>query len=71
MSKLKKETISQSLTELGRILAWFDGQTEVDVEEGLKKVREGAVLISDLRGRLKQVENEFVELKKELVDDEK
>lgn len=62
----KKESISASLKALEDLLAWFDGQTEVDVEEGLKKVREGAALIGDLRGRLKEAENEFVELKKAL-----
>ncbi|MBP6886373.1 MAG: exodeoxyribonuclease VII small subunit [Candidatus Pacebacteria bacterium] len=62
----KKESISASLKALEELLSWFDGQTEVDVEEGLKKVREGAALIGDLRGRLKEAENEFVELKKAL-----
>ncbi len=66
----EKDTLAQSLSRLEKIVAWFDEQSEVQVEEGLKKVREGAVLIKDLRGRLKEVENEFVELKKELAADE-
>lgn len=65
-----KDSISQSLSRLEKIVAWFDEQSEVQVEEGLKKVREGAALIQDLRGRLKQVENEFIELKKDLASDE-
>jgi exodeoxyribonuclease VII small subunit len=70
MKKDDKETISQSLGKLEKIIEWFDEQSEVQVEEGLKRVREGAVLIKDLRGRLKEVENQFQELKKDLDSDE-
>ncbi len=70
MKKDDKETISESLGRLEKIIEWFDDQSEVQVEEGLKRVREGAVLIKDLRGRLKSVENDFQELKKELDSDE-
>ena len=63
-------TIAQSLDKLEKIIRWFDEQSEVQVEEGLTKVREGAVLIKDLRGRLKEVENEFTELKGELEDED-
>lgn len=70
MKKDEKETISQSLGKLEKIIEWFDEQSEVQVEEGLKKVREGAVLIKDLRGRLKEVENDFQELKKDLDSDD-
>ncbi len=66
----EKDSISQSLSHLEKIIEWFDKQSEVQVEEGLKKVKEGAVVIKDLRGRLKEVENEFIELKKELASDE-
>lgn len=66
MKKDDKETISQSLTKLEKIIEWFDEQSEVQVEEGLTRVRAGAVLIKDLRGRLKEVENEFQELKRDL-----
>lgn len=70
MKKNDTETISQSLGKLEKIIEWFDEQSEVQVEEGLKRVREGAVLIKDLRGRLKEVENEFEELKKDLEEPE-
>ena len=45
---------------------WFEEQEEVDVEEGLAKVRTGATLIKELKGKLKNVENEFTEIKKDL-----
>ena len=65
-----KGNITESLEKLERIVQWFDEQEQVDVQEGLTKVREGAVLVKELRTRLKAVENEFQELKKELSDDE-
>lgn len=58
--------LSESLKRLEEVVAWFEKQEEVDVEEGLKKVKAGALLIRESRDRLKQVENEFEEVKKEL-----
>lgn len=68
--KETKEDMNQSLAKLEKIVAWFDEQEQVDVEEGLNKVREGAVLVKELRARLKAVENEFEEVKKELASEE-
>lgn len=67
--KESKENIAQSLEKLEKIIQWFDDQEQVDVQEGLVKVREGAGLVKDLRARLKAVENEFQELKKDLTDE--
>ena len=64
--KESKENVAASLTKLESIVRWFDDQDQVDVEEGLKKVREGAALVKALRTRLKEVENEFQEVKREL-----
>lgn len=61
-----KEKISHSLEQLEKIVRWFDEQDQVDVEEGLLRVRQGAVLVKELRARLKEVENEFEEVKKDL-----
>ena len=68
--KENKEKISESLDQLEKLIKWFDEQEEVDVREGLEKVREGAVLVKDLRAKLKTVENEFEELKRELAAEE-
>ena len=59
-----KTKISESLSKLEGIVEWFENQKDVDVEEGLKKVKEGAGLIKNLKSRLKEVENEFEEIKK-------
>ena len=68
---MDKEKISEQLKKLETIAHWFDSQKEIDVEEGLKKVKEGAVLIKDLKIKLKKVENEFREIKEDLeVEDE-
>lgn len=69
MTTTKKESIGQSLKKLEDVLAWFDGQTEVDVEEGLKRVRQGALLVAELRERLKDVENEFQTVKATLQEE--
>ncbi|MDD4830859.1 MAG: hypothetical protein WCX23_02270 [Candidatus Paceibacterota bacterium] len=61
-----KKSLNGNLKQLAEITAWFDGQKEVDVEEGLKKVKEAAALIKASRERLKAVENEFEEIKKEI-----
>ncbi|MFA5249082.1 MAG: exodeoxyribonuclease VII small subunit [Candidatus Paceibacterota bacterium] len=67
----KKETkvngnLSNNLKQLADITEWFDKQKEVDVEEGLKKVKEAVALIKSSKERLKEVENEFEEIKKEI-----
>ncbi len=61
-----KKNIKEKLSELEQIASWFDKQKDVDVEEGLKKVKEGTALIRDLKERLVEVENEFQEIKKDL-----
>ena len=47
-----------------KITAWFESQEDVDIEEGLKKVKEGRALLKDLTARLKDAENEFREVAK-------
>jgi hypothetical protein len=65
-AKKNKPSLSGDLEKLKEISDWFSLRSEIDVEEGIKKVREGAVLIKSSRERLKEIENEFEELKKEL-----
>jgi exonuclease VII small subunit len=68
MAKEKPDTknLNNSLKRLSEITEWFDNQEEIDVEEGLKKVKEAAELIKASKERLKTVENEFKEIKKEI-----
>ncbi len=58
--------LTQSLQELEGIVEWFDEQEEVDVEQGLTKVKAAAKLIKDSKSRLAAIENEFAEIEKEI-----
>jgi exodeoxyribonuclease VII small subunit len=66
MKTEKTLPLGESLKKLESIVAWFDNQEEVDVELGLEKVKEGVALIKSSKARLKEVENEFEVVKKEL-----
>ena len=61
---MAKENLNESLKKLSEITDWFENQDEVDVEEGLKKVKEAVELIKSSKTRLKGIENEFEEIKK-------
>ncbi len=62
----KKDNLTKSLKEIEEIVNWFEKQDEIDVEEGIKKVKTGAKLIKESKKRLKEIENEFEDVKKEL-----
>lgn len=71
MPKAKADAQSQTnlndqLNQLQAIADWFDNQDQVDVEAGLKKVKEAVGLIRSSQERLRDLENEFTEIKKEL-----
>src|SRR3989338_1358312 len=61
--------LTETMKKLRAITAWFDAEKEIDVEKGLEKVKEGAELIKASRERLKELENEFEEVKKKLGED--
>ncbi len=62
----KNINLSENLSKLSEIADWFDTQDEVDVEEGLTKVKEAAGLIKQSRARLQEIENEFEEIKRDI-----
>ncbi|MCX6764703.1 MAG: exodeoxyribonuclease VII small subunit [Candidatus Nealsonbacteria bacterium] len=66
MAKEKSDpkNLNSNLKRLSEIAEWFDNQKEIDVEEGLNKVKEAVGLIKASKERLKAVENEFEEIKK-------
>jgi len=66
MPKETKSNLSESLKKLEQISDWFDEQKEIDLEKGLLKVKEGAKLIKESRAQLKDIENEFGEIKAEM-----
>lgn len=62
----KNQNLKESLQKLAEIVRWFDDQKEIDVEAGLEKVRDGVAIVKQSRERLKEIENEFEEIKKEI-----
>jgi len=64
---MAKLNLTESLKKLAEINTWFENQEEIDVEKGLEKVKEGTRLVKASRERLQEIENEFEEVKKELV----
>jgi exonuclease VII small subunit len=64
------KNLTESLGKLEEIVKWFDEQEEVDVEEGLTKVKAAASLIKDSKTRLAEIENEFQVIEKEINDGE-
>lgn len=64
--KTENKNLGENLKKLAEISKWFDTREEIDVEQGLEKVKEAAVLIKASRERLKEIENEFDEIKKEI-----
>ena len=66
---MSKMHLKESLEKLDDIVQWFDRQDDVDVEEGLKQIKEGLELIKASRERLKDIENEFEHLTDDLHDD--
>lgn len=63
---MKATSLSESLKKLEAITDWFENQEAIDVEKALEKVKEGVALIKASKARLKEVENEFEVVKKEL-----
>jgi exonuclease VII small subunit len=66
-----KINLTESLSKLSEIVKWFENEREIDVELGLTKVREGADLIKACKARLAKIENDFKEIQKEILEEEK
>jgi len=66
----KELSLSDTMKKLRAITDWFETQEEIDVEKGLEKVKEGAELITASRKRLRELENSFEEVKKQLASDD-
>lgn len=58
-----------NIKKLTEISDWFDSQEEVEVEKGLKKIKEAAGLIKESKKRLSEIENEFEEIKKDIEEE--
>jgi len=61
--------LTESLKKLSDIVEWFENDKEIDVEQGLLKVREGADLIKVCKVRLAKIENDFKEIQREVSEE--
>lgn len=68
MAQQQKINLTKSLKDIEQIVEWFEAQDEVDVEEGIAKIKTGAALIAAAKKRLAEIENEFEEVKKDLAE---
>lgn len=66
---MDKKSLSENLKKLLVISNWFEEMKEVDIEEGLKKVKEAVAIIKNSRTQLQEIENEFEEIKNEVKKD--
>ena len=66
MANKDDKKVSESLSKLESIAEWFEKQEEIDLEEGLEKVKQGAEIIKDLKTKLKGIKNKFEEIKEGL-----
>lgn len=60
------QSFSKNFRQLQQIVAWFEEQREIDVEEGMVKAKIAAELIQLCSRRLNQLENEFTVIKRDL-----
>jgi exodeoxyribonuclease VII small subunit len=64
----KKFDFTESVNKLEEINSWFQNE-DIDLDEGLHKLKEGKDLIKKCRTRLKEVENEFIKIKGEFAEE--
>lgn len=61
----KKSSFQKSYQELQKLVEWFDRE-DIDLEEGMAKLVQGAALVKELKTYLATAENKVKELKKSL-----
>ena len=65
-TKKTTPSLGEQMKKIKDIITWFEDQEEVDIEKGLEKAKEGAALIKAARQELREIENEFEVVKKDL-----
>lgn len=69
MKKTEKTTkgdLKENMKELASIVSWFENEEDLDLEKALEQVKLGAELIKESKDKLKDIENQFKEIKKGL-----
>lgn len=65
----KKLDFASAISRLEEINEWFQHE-DLDLDEGLAKLKEGKELIKQSREQLQVVENEFIKIKQEYSEEE-
>ncbi len=69
MTKTKETNeLRSSLKKLEELTEWFQ-EKDIDLDVGLKKLKEGIDIIKSCRSKIKEIENEFIEIKKDLIEE--
>lgn len=68
MENENKSEFANNFEELASINSWFR-RDDIDIEKGLVKLKRGTKLIEKCQRRLKEIENEFIEVTKDLITD--
>jgi exodeoxyribonuclease VII small subunit len=64
----KQFQVSKAIQELEEMNRWFQ-EENIDLEEGLERLKKGKELIQQCRQRLQSVENEFLKIKAEFAEE--
>ncbi|MEK7582870.1 MAG: exodeoxyribonuclease VII small subunit [Patescibacteria group bacterium] len=59
----------KAFEELEKINEWFSGE-DIDIDEALEKFKRGTELVKEAKKHLKEAENKFTRIRKELGEEE-
>ena len=62
MSKIDKKTVSQKMTELSEVVAWFESD-EFELEQAIAQYKTAEKLADDIDNDLAELKNEITILK--------
>lgn len=62
----EKTGFEDNIKKLQDIVAWLESHDEVDLEKSLEKIKEGSALLKACKKDLKEIDNIFSEVEKDL-----
>ncbi len=66
---MSKDNISTKIQELDKLLAFFESQTELDLDQGLEKYEQAMKLVSDVKKSLEGYELKINEIQSKYKED--
>lgn len=64
--KKTENNLKENLKKISEIVSWFESENDLDLEKALEQIKLGAKLVKESKEKLKEIENEFREIKKDL-----